>query len=151
VPVTKVFGIGQRSTRYAESILKTCTFGAVSRLACVSGVTGADLKRRIAYIMTHAGDRKLDPGRKLLLAIAGLLAISVPTASGMLSAIGPVPYETPERARGTDTLNTPRRSQDEPASLAVMAAPKMIKKRSCSKSRRVAKPASSITSDPAKP
>jgi beta-lactamase regulating signal transducer with metallopeptidase domain len=43
-----VLELGSARHVYAESILKTCTFGAGSRLACISGVTGADLKRRIA-------------------------------------------------------------------------------------------------------
>ena len=37
---------------YAESILKTCQFSVASPLACVSGVTGGDLKQRIVRIMS---------------------------------------------------------------------------------------------------
>jgi bla regulator protein BlaR1 len=50
---------------YAESILKICEFCVGSPLACVSGVTGADLKRRIARIMTEGTMRKLDFSKKL--------------------------------------------------------------------------------------
>ncbi len=56
---------------YAESILKTCEFCVGSPLACVSGVTGADLKQRIVRIMTQHSARKLSLARKLLLAAIG--------------------------------------------------------------------------------
>jgi uncharacterized protein (TIGR03435 family) len=71
---------------YAESILKICEFCVGSPLACVSGVTGADLKKRMAYIMTKNLSRKLDFSRKLLLSVAGLLAVAAPVAFGLLQA-----------------------------------------------------------------
>jgi bla regulator protein BlaR1 len=69
---------------YAESILKICEFCLGSPLACVSGVTGADLKKRMAYIMTKNLSHKLDFGRKLLLSIAGLSAVAAPITFGLL-------------------------------------------------------------------
>jgi bla regulator protein BlaR1 len=69
---------------YAESILKICEFCVGSPLACVSGVTGADLKKRMAYIMTKNLSRKLDFSRKLLLSAAGLLAVAAPIVFGLL-------------------------------------------------------------------
>jgi beta-lactamase regulating signal transducer with metallopeptidase domain len=57
---------------YAESILKICEFCVGSPLTCVSGVTGADLKDRIARIMTERVAHKLDFSRKLLLGAAGV-------------------------------------------------------------------------------
>jgi uncharacterized protein (TIGR03435 family) len=71
---------------YAESILKICEFCVGSPLACVSGVTGADLKRRIARIMTEGTMRKLDLSKKLLLGAAGLLAVAAPIVFGLLHA-----------------------------------------------------------------
>ena len=71
---------------YAETILKICEFCVGSALACVSGVTGADLKNRIARIMTERVARQLDFSRKLLLSAAGLVAVAVPIAIGLLSA-----------------------------------------------------------------
>ena len=71
---------------HAESILKICEFCVGSALACVSGVTGADLKNRIARIMTERVARQLDFSRKLLLSAAGLVAVAVPIAIGLLSA-----------------------------------------------------------------
>jgi bla regulator protein BlaR1 len=72
---------------YAESILKTCEFCVASPLACVSGVTGADLKKRIVRIMTEIVPRRLDFPKKALLSVTGLLAIAVPILSGVLHAM----------------------------------------------------------------
>jgi bla regulator protein blaR1 len=71
---------------YAESILKICEFCVGSPLTCVSGVTGAELKTRITRIMSDQIARKLDSRRKLLLAIAFVLAVTAPIAAGILHA-----------------------------------------------------------------
>jgi uncharacterized protein (TIGR03435 family) len=71
---------------YAESILNICEFCVGPQLSCVSGVTGANLKKRIGYIMSERVARKLDFSRKLLLGAAGLAAIGVPVVFGLLHA-----------------------------------------------------------------
>ena len=71
---------------YAESILKTCEFCVESPLACVSGVTGADLKKRIVRIMTERMANKLSFGRKLLLAGVGVAAVAGPVVFGLVNA-----------------------------------------------------------------
>jgi uncharacterized protein (TIGR03435 family) len=68
---------------YAESILKICEFCVGSPLACVSGVTGADLKKRIVHIMTKNVASKLNFSRKLLLSMAGILSILLPVVYGL--------------------------------------------------------------------
>lgn len=68
---------------YAESILKACEFSVASPLACVSGVTGADLKKRIVRIMTERASLKLNARKKLLLVAAGFLAIALPVGFGL--------------------------------------------------------------------
>lgn len=78
----EVLELGNERQAYAESILKVCKFCVGSRLACVSGVTGADLKKRIVRIMTGCVTHKLDFRRKLLLGAAGLLAVAVPIVFG---------------------------------------------------------------------
>src|SRR3984893_10264095 len=82
----EVLEFGSARQVYAESILKTCEFCLESPLACVSGVTGADLKRRIAHIMTQRVACKLSFSRKLLLGVVGLAAIVAPIAFGLLNA-----------------------------------------------------------------
>src|SRR5690242_16005342 len=84
---------------YAESILKICEFCIASPLACVSGVTGAELKKRVAYIMTKNLSHKLDFSRKLLLSIAGLLAVVVPIAFGLAK-----PTKSRAESQSQDTL-----------------------------------------------
>ncbi len=80
----EVLELGSDRQIYAESILKVCEFCVGSPLACVSGVTGADLKKRMVYIMTKNLSCKLDFSRKLLLSAAGLFAVAVPIVFGVL-------------------------------------------------------------------
>jgi uncharacterized protein (TIGR03435 family) len=69
---------------YAESILNVCKFCIESPLACVAGVAGSDLKRRIVRIMTEKVARNLNLGRKLLLVLAATVAIAVPVVFGLV-------------------------------------------------------------------
>jgi bla regulator protein BlaR1 len=82
----EVVAMGGERQVYAESILKVCEFCVGSPLACVSGVTGADLKKRMVFIMTERIARKLDFGRKLLLSTAGVLALALPIVFGVVNA-----------------------------------------------------------------
>jgi bla regulator protein blaR1 len=97
----EVLELGSERQVYAESILKVCEFCVGSPLACVSGVTGADLKKRIVHIMSERVARKLDFTRKLLLSAAGLLVIALPLTVGLINA-------------------TPGRAQSQPGSTAVV-------------------------------
>jgi len=82
-----VLQLGNSRQIYAESILKTCEFSVTSPLACVSGVTGGDLKNRIVRIMSASSGDKLTSARKLLLVVAGLGSIAGPVIAGLV--IGP--------------------------------------------------------------
>jgi uncharacterized protein (TIGR03435 family) len=75
---------GNEAQLYAESILNVCKFYVESPLACMSGVTGSDLKRRIVRIMTEQVARKLDFSRKLLLCVAGITAVTLPLLAGLM-------------------------------------------------------------------
>jgi uncharacterized protein (TIGR03435 family) len=75
---------GNQADVYAESILNVCKFCVESPLACVAGVTGSDLKRRIVRIMTGNAARNLSFGRKLLLALVATVAVSVPVVFGLV-------------------------------------------------------------------
>jgi uncharacterized protein (TIGR03435 family) len=75
---------GNKADLYAESILNVCKFYVESPLACVSGVTGSDLKRRIVRIMEEQVVNKLDLGRKLLLGLAATVALAVPITFGLV-------------------------------------------------------------------
>jgi bla regulator protein BlaR1 len=82
----EVVELGSERQVYAESILRVCEFCVESPLACVSGITGADLKKRMVHIMTERVVRKLDFSRKLLLSAAVFVAFALPIGLGMMSA-----------------------------------------------------------------
>jgi bla regulator protein blaR1 len=79
-----VLRFGSAPGVYAEGILKVCKLYVESRLACVAGVTGADLKKRIEAIMRNRGALRLDFTRKATLAFAGAAALALPIAMGMM-------------------------------------------------------------------
>ena len=82
----EVLQLGIAPQIYAESILKTCAYCVESPLACISGVTGADLKQRITRIMTRGPVEKLGLARKLLVAAIGLSAAAGPVVAGLVRA-----------------------------------------------------------------
>lgn len=82
----EVLRLGNEPQAYAEGILNVCKFYLESPLPCASGVTGADLKKRIEAIMTNRISQKLTPARKLLLAIAGMMAVAGPVLIGIMNA-----------------------------------------------------------------
>jgi bla regulator protein BlaR1 len=89
----EVLDSGRDRQVYAESILKICEFCVGSPLPCVAAVTGADLKRRIARIMSEQIARKLDFSRKLLLCAAIILAVTAPIVGGALH-LTPSPFSS---------------------------------------------------------
>lgn len=99
----EVVALGGDRQVYAESILKVCEFCLQVPLPCVSGVSGADLKKRMVHIMNDHIVHKLGLARKLLLMTAGTLAIAIPISIGLLTA-------TPIRAQSqvaTSNLSRP--------------------------------------------
>jgi uncharacterized protein (TIGR03435 family) len=82
----EVLRLGNQPQVYAESILKACQFYLESPLACVSGVTGSDLKKRIVRIMTQRMAVSLNLRKKLLLAAAATAALAVPLSIGLMNA-----------------------------------------------------------------
>jgi uncharacterized protein (TIGR03435 family) len=82
----EVLALGGDRQVYAESILKVCEFCLGSPLPCISGVTGADLKKRMVHIMNDRILHHLGLGRKLLLTTAAALAVSIPVAVGLFTA-----------------------------------------------------------------
>ena len=88
----EVLELGGDRQVYAESILKVCEFCLGPPLPCVSGVTGADLKKRMVHIMNDRILHNLGFARKFLLTSAATLAIAIPVTVGVLTA-------TPGRAQ----------------------------------------------------
>jgi uncharacterized protein (TIGR03435 family) len=77
---------GSAAHIYAEGILNVCKFYVESPVACVAGVTGADLKKRITRIMTAQLAQRLSVGGRLLIGVAGLTALGVPLSLGLAHA-----------------------------------------------------------------
>jgi bla regulator protein BlaR1 len=95
-----VLNRGGRPSDYAEGIVNVCKAYVEWPLPCVSGITGADLKKRIREIMTWRGTLHLTFVRKSMLAIAGIAAVAVPLGIGLIRAqtLPPAPAYTYEVA-----------------------------------------------------
>src|SRR5262249_58125490 len=79
----EVVRLGNEPDVYAEGILNVCRFYLQSPLNCASGVTGADLKRRIEAIVANRIATRLTAARKVLLAAAAMAAIGAPVLIGL--------------------------------------------------------------------
>jgi TonB family protein len=112
-----VLELGSERQVYAEGILKVCEFCLASPLACMSGVAGGDLKKRMVHIMTERMLHKLDFGRKLLLGAAGLAAVAGPIAFGLVNA-------NPTRAESAAGEAAAQQSEQPPAAHASVHASK---------------------------
>jgi uncharacterized protein (TIGR03435 family) len=82
----EVLRLCNRPEVYAEGILKVCEFCLESPLPCVSGVTGSDLKKRIANVLAAHATLRLGLGKKLLLITVALGAAAVPLVMGQAQA-----------------------------------------------------------------
>ena len=82
----EVVRLGSEPRAYAEGILNVCKSYLSSPLACASGVSGADLKKRIEAIMRNRAARNLDPRRKILLIASGAMALIGPIGMGICGA-----------------------------------------------------------------
>ncbi|HTV77874.1 MAG TPA: M56 family metallopeptidase [Steroidobacteraceae bacterium] len=71
---------------YAEAILKICKGCLPQRLACVSGVAGGNLEKRVAAIMTAQIGERLHIAKKLLLTGVTCLALVAPIFVGIMGA-----------------------------------------------------------------
>lgn len=82
-----VLGLGNAPADYAESILKACKFCVESPLACVSGVSGSDLKRRIMRIMNRQLGVPLSMGTRIVLTSLGVAVVAAPVIAGIFNPI----------------------------------------------------------------
>lgn len=81
-----VLRLGSDPQLYAEGILKTCEFYVEAPVACVSGVTGSDLKQRVVAIMSRRTGDALSAGRRVLLGSVATATVALPVALGVLQA-----------------------------------------------------------------
>jgi beta-lactamase regulating signal transducer with metallopeptidase domain len=81
-----VLELGGEPQVYAESIVKVCQFYLESPLACVAGVTGSDLKKRMERIMSKQMGSNLTAWRKAVLTGLSAAAVLAPVAVGLMNA-----------------------------------------------------------------
>ncbi|MEO8301155.1 MAG: M56 family metallopeptidase, partial [Rhizomicrobium sp.] len=79
-----VLASGHDPEVYAGGILKVCRFCIQSPLACVSGVSGADLGLRVRQIMTAEAARDVGAAKRVLLAGACLFTLALPVTAGFV-------------------------------------------------------------------
>jgi bla regulator protein BlaR1 len=117
----EVLQAGSQAQAYAESILKVCEFYLESPLACISGVTGSDLKKRMQRITKEHFGVALSGRKKCLLATAAVAAVAVPLVVGVAPRLLARDWETaaggkmafdvasvkPTKTRGRPTSNVP--------------------------------------------
>jgi bla regulator protein blaR1 len=77
-----VLRLGSEPQEYAETILKACRIFLESPLACVSGVTGSDLRKRIERIMMNGSSSALTPMKKVFVAAVPVVALVAPIVIG---------------------------------------------------------------------
>lgn len=82
----EVLRAGTQPEVYAEGILKICELYLKSPLACVAGVSGANLPKRIEAIVNHHGLPPLNVLKRLMLVVAGVAAVSGPIVVGLLTS-----------------------------------------------------------------
>jgi bla regulator protein BlaR1 len=82
----EVLRMGCEPADYVQGILNVCRFYTESPLRCVSGVTGADVKKRLRAILAGSIAHKLTMGKKLILAAMALAVLSAPIVTGVLTA-----------------------------------------------------------------
>jgi uncharacterized protein (TIGR03435 family) len=82
----EVVSRGNAPDLYAEAILKVCKWSTESPLACVAGVTGGNLKRRLEQIMNARDVPGLSFAKKAALTIAGAAVLMAPVLVGIANA-----------------------------------------------------------------
>jgi bla regulator protein BlaR1 len=97
--------LGSEPQVYAEGILKICELYLESPLPCVSGVTGANLKKRIEAIMTNRIALRLGFAKKVALVTAGVTALAAPVIVGIINAPA-IRAQSPQAAAQSATVAT---------------------------------------------
>ena len=87
----EVLKMGCEPTEYVEGILQVCRFYEESPLPCVSGVTGADVKKRLRAILAGSTSREWSTRKKAGLAVLGLAALAAPVLIGVLHVAAATP------------------------------------------------------------
>ena len=81
-----VVELGNEPQTYAEGILKVCQFYMESKLSCISGISGASLKKRIEDIMKNRLKVHVSSAKKVLLATVTAAALVLPVVVGLVTS-----------------------------------------------------------------
>lgn len=104
---------GNEPLAYAEGILTVCKFCLESPLPCASGVSGADLRKRVEQIMADRVGVRLSPMGKMVLATLAAVAVLLPLTVGVmrpLRAQGQIPLST---AKAFDVVSVKPSAPDQ--------------------------------------
>ena len=82
----EVLSQGNAADVYADAILNVCKLYVESPLVCISGVSGASIKRRIEAIMSNRTAIRLNIVQKAALAVAAMTTLALPVLTGVLTA-----------------------------------------------------------------
>jgi uncharacterized protein (TIGR03435 family) len=82
----EVLRTGCEPSDYVEGILKVCRLYAESSLPCVSGVSGADLKKRLRAILDGTVAVETSRARKAALVTLSLAVLGAPIMIGVITA-----------------------------------------------------------------
>jgi len=104
----EVVRLGNDPREYAEGIVTICKSYVESPLACVAGISGASLQKRIEAIVHLPLAQGLGFGRKVLLAAAGVAVVAAPISVGVLDA-------PPGRAQSAGLQRASKVARIEPA------------------------------------
>ncbi|HEY6346898.1 MAG TPA: M56 family metallopeptidase [Bryobacteraceae bacterium] len=89
-----VLSLGGEPRDYAEAIVSICKRHVKLPLECVSGVAGANLKKRIEEIMKNRIVRRLNFARKVALLGAGIATLGAPILVGIVNS--PIRAQSPQ-------------------------------------------------------
>jgi len=105
----EVLRLGNQASVYADAILHVCKLYLESPLACVSGVAGSDIRRRIEAIMSNRGVQGLSRAKKFLLVGAGMFALAGPLMTGIVMGLSHAPAARAQStAQQSPTAPTPK-------------------------------------------
>ena len=80
----EVLRLGIEPRTYAHGILKVCELYLESPVACVAGVSGSNLRKRIEGIMENRNIDRMNTAKRIVLAFSGFAAIAIPVLIGIL-------------------------------------------------------------------
>ena len=104
----EVLAHGNDPKTYAEGILKVCRIYLQSPLACVSGVSGAGLKKRMYLIMENRKSVAVSAVMKVVLSTAAVAALALPVVLALSALPGTAVHAQPA---ASPMLNAERRAE----------------------------------------